>query len=97
MEAIGFYQNEHLKLPGGYWCIGALSLIKKLYIDRKPEIINFVLACQDPITGGFGGNLGHDAHITTSLYALLILAMFDAMDEFSEEKRAKLAEFMANM
>lgn len=81
-EAIGFYQNEHLKLPGGYWCVGALCLIKKLYWDRKDEIIKFVKACQCPVTGGFGGNIGHDAHITTSLYALLIVSMFDAFEEF---------------
>lgn len=43
-EAIGFHQNEHLKLPGGYWCVGALSLLKKLYVERKEEIVKFVLA-----------------------------------------------------
>lgn len=38
-DAIGFFTNEHLKLPGGYWCVGALSLLKKLYWDRKDEIV----------------------------------------------------------
>ena len=79
-EAIGFFQNEHLKLPGGYWCVGALCLLKKLYWDRKDEICKFVKACQCKETGGFGGNLNHDPHITTSLYSLLILAMFDSVD-----------------
>ena len=54
----------------------------------------FVKRCQCQKTGGFGGNIGHDPHITTSLYALLILAMFDALDEFGEEKINKLCEFM---
>jgi len=44
-EAIGFYTNEHLKLPGGYWCVGALSLLKKLYLERKEEIVKFTKAC----------------------------------------------------
>jgi hypothetical protein len=44
-DAIGFYTNEHLKLPGGYWCVGALCLLKKLYWDRKDEIVKFVKAC----------------------------------------------------
>lgn len=38
-DAIGHYTNEHLKLPGGYWCIGALSLIKGLDDKRKEEIV----------------------------------------------------------
>lgn len=50
--------------------------------------------CQCQKTGGFGGNIGHDPHITTSLYALLILAMFDALEEFGEERLNKLCEFM---
>ena len=78
-DAIGFYTNEHLKLPGGYWCVGALSLIKKIYWERKAEIVGFVKRCQCASTGGFGGNVGHDPHITNSLYALLILAMFDGL------------------
>ena len=56
--------------------------------------MEFVKRCQCQKTGGFGGNIGHDPHITTSLYALLILAMFDALDEFGEEKINKLCEFM---
>jgi geranylgeranyl transferase type-2 subunit beta len=93
-DAIGFYTNEHLKLPGGYWCVGALCLLKKLYLDRKDEIVSFVAACQCKKTGGFGGNLGHDPHITTSLYSLLILAMFDSVESIDTEK---LAEYMVSL
>ena len=96
-EAIGFHQNEHLKLLGGYWCVGALCLLKKLYVDRKEEIVRFVLACQDSVSGGFGGSVGHDAHVTCSLYALLVLAMFDALDEFGQERMDKLADYMASL
>ena len=93
-EAIGFYTNEHLKLPGGYWCVGALSLLKKLYWHRKDEIVAFVKACQCPTTGGFGGNISHDPNITTSLYALLIIAMFDSIDSIDTEK---LADYMRSL
>ena len=93
-EAIGFHTNEHLKLPGGYWCVGALSLLKKIYWDRKDEIMKFIKACQCQTTGGFGGNLGHDPHITTSLYALLVAAMFDSIDQIDLDK---LVGYMASM
>ena len=40
--AIGFFMNEHLKLPGAYWCISALNLLNKLNDDRKDEMIKFI-------------------------------------------------------
>ena len=93
-DAIGVFTNEHLKLPGGYWCVGALSLLKKLYWDRKDEIVAFVAACQCPVTVGFGVNLNHDPLITTSLYALLIMAMFDSVESIDCEK---LADYMKSL
>ena len=93
-EAIGFFTNEHLKLPGGYWCVGALSILKEIYQDRKDEIVTFVKACQCKNTGGFGGNVGHDPHITTSLYALLIVSMFDSVDQIDTDM---LAKYMASL
>lgn len=84
-DAIGHYTNEHLKLPGAYWCIGALKLLDDSYISRKDEIVAFVLACQNS-NGGFGGNIGHDPHITSTLYAILVLAMYDALDQLDKEK-----------
>jgi geranylgeranyl transferase type-2 subunit beta len=92
-DAIGHYTNEHLKLPGGYWCIGALSLVKGLQTDRKEEIVKFVKACQNE-NGGFGGNVGHDPHITSSLYALYILAMFDEIHAIDLDK---LANYFASL
>jgi len=41
-EAIGLYCNEHLKVPGAYWCIGSLKVLKKLDDERKDEICNFL-------------------------------------------------------
>jgi hypothetical protein len=44
-DAIGHYTNEHLKLPGAYWCIGSLKLLNKLSEERKQEIAAFIKAC----------------------------------------------------
>lgn len=86
--AIGFFMNEHLKLPGAYWCISALNLLNKLDDKRKDEMIEFIKSCQNE-DGGIGGNLQHDSHITNSLYAVLILSQFDALDAIDTEKVAK--------
>ena len=80
--------NEHLKLPGAYWCIGSLKLIKKLDDSRKEEMIKFVQDCQHMDCGGFGGNLGHDPHITSTLYAILIMAMYDSLSDINTDKAA---------
>lgn len=92
-DAIGHYTNEHLKLPGGYWCIGALKLLNALTTERKEEISAFIKACQHEC-GGFGGNIGHDPGLVNSLYALLILAMFDNLEAIDLNK---LAEYVASL
>ncbi len=92
-DAIGHFTNEHIKMSGVYWCIGSMRLIGKLPLERRDEFISFVKSCQHKC-GGFGGNVGHDPHITTSLYAVLILSMFDAVDEINCEK---LAEYFKSL
>ena len=84
-NCIGYFTNEHLKMSGAYWCIGSLKLLGKLTDERRAEMIEFIKACQH-ICGGFGGNVGHDPHITSSLYALLVLAMYDAVNEIDTDK-----------
>ena len=79
-EAIGFFTSEHLRMSGMYWAIGSFQLLGYPMSERREEMIKFIKACQHSC-GGFGGNYGHDPHVTTSLYALLILAMFDATTE----------------
>jgi len=60
-------------------------MLGKLPESRKNAMVDFVKSCQHKC-GGFGGNIGHDPHITTSLYALLILSMFDAVNGIDCEK-----------
>lgn len=44
-DAIGHYTNEHLKLPGAYWCIGGLKLLNSVPLERKDEISLFIKSC----------------------------------------------------
>ena len=69
-------------MSGVYWGLTAMSLLGR---DLKAEmgsdkLIAWVLQCQHP-SGGFGGNMGHDAHILYTLSALQILALNDALDQ----------------
>jgi geranylgeranyl transferase type-2 subunit beta len=73
-------------MSGAYWTIGSIKLLGKLDNERRDEIVSLIKACQHFPCGGFGGNLGHDPHITNTHYALLVLAMYDAVNEVDTEK-----------
>lgn len=92
-DAIGHFTNEHLKVSGAYWCIGSLKLLNRMNQERKKEIVHFIENCQHAC-GGFGGNIGHDPHITNTLYALLVLAMYDSVDKVNT---AKIVEYVKSL
>lgn len=64
--------------------------------DSRQSIVDWVFQCYDTSTGGFGGNIGHDAHLLYTLSALQILAMADRLDDDRLHKD-KAAEFVASL
>ena len=89
--------NEHLKLPGAYWCLTALDTMDTLTPEksRKEEIISFIKACQHK-NGGFSGNINHDPHLTTTHYAVLVLALYGAIDQIDKEAAVKYIAHLQN-
>lgn len=81
-ESFEYMMTEHLRMGGVYWGVTAMALLGKLDDNaRREEIIAWILRCKDPKTaGGFGPNVGHDADITATHYALLVLSIYDAVD-----------------
>lgn len=72
--------RDHLNLPGAYWSITSCYLIGLEITDsEKKDLIDWVLSCQNE-DKGFGGNTGHDSSVTCTLYALIILMLFDRTD-----------------
>jgi len=72
-------------MSGVYWSITAMSLVtfpeavaKHMGMDR---IVDWIFECYDRESGGFGGNIGHDAHLLYTLSAIQILAIFDKVSE----------------
>ena len=57
----------------------------------RESIVDFVFRCYDAPRGGFGGNVGHDAHLLYTLSALQILAMADRMDDPRLDRLAVVA------
>ncbi|KAL3756789.1 hypothetical protein ACHAWU_003539 [Discostella pseudostelligera] len=60
--------TEHLRMSGVYWTLAALSLLRNAeevdtlmgltssIVGKRKAIVDWVFACYDPRTGGFGGN-----------------------------------------
>lgn len=108
-------------MSGVYWSLAGLSLLRnadevdKLIgltsgIGERPAIIDWVFACYDARTGGFGGNCSgtvgdsatstapcpHDGHLLYTLSALQILAMADALDDERLDREA-IVKFVASL
>ena len=77
LYSIGKYLTEHLKVAGGYWSLTSLAALQQpLPEGKEEEIAKWLKICQNA-DGGFGGNVGHDSHITSTHYAVLTLLTYD--------------------
>eukprot|EP00981_Chlorochromonas_danica_P001646 scaffold360_cov186-Ochromonas_danica.AAC.1 len=87
-ESFEFLVSQHLRMSGVYWGLTALSLLGVNLKEESnaQEILQWVMTCYDPETGGFGGNVHHDAHLLYTLSAVQILALYDEMDRLDREK-----------
>jgi len=92
--------TEHLRMSGVYWSLTALSLLKSpeqvdslmgitAPKDGRPSLVDWTMSCYDSRTGGFGGNVGHDAHLLYTLSAIQILALADKIDMVNKDAVTK--------
>mmetsp|Transcript_27750 Transcript_27750/g.50706 ORF Transcript_27750/g.50706 Transcript_27750/m.50706 type:complete len:329 (-) Transcript_27750:71-1057(-) len=80
-ETLDYMMTEHLRMGGVYWGVTAMALLRRLDHGRKDEVVAWIKECQDPRNpGGFGPNVGHDADVVATHYALLVLCVYDALD-----------------
>eukprot|EP00435_Cladocopium_sp_Y103_P068717 s1151_g32.t1 len=86
-ESLEYMMTEHLRMGGIYWGVSAMALLRRLNDQqRRDEIIDWIFRCRDSKTaGGFGPNVGHDADITATHYALLVLCIYDGLEQLDRE------------
>ena len=63
--------TEHMRLNGVYWGLSAMALLDDLAAMDTARLSAWVLACGHE-SGGFGGNVGHDAHVQYTLSAVQV-------------------------
>ncbi len=49
-----------------------MDMMGQLHRMDKEEVLEFVLACQDPTSGGFAPTLHHDPHLIYTLSAIQV-------------------------
>ena len=91
-----FVVTAHLRMSGVYWGLAAMTLLGR---DLEKEmgsgdIAHWVMSCYYPDSGGFGGNVGHDAHMLYTLSALQILAMCGHLNRVDT---AKVTSYIASL
>lgn len=79
-DELDYWLTEHLRLNGVYWGLNALHLMGHPDALPRQETIDFILSCQHE-SGGFGAAPGHDAHMLSTVSAVQVLVMVDALDE----------------
>lgn len=89
--------SQHFRLSGIYWgltamCVMGRDIQKEMKSD---EIVAWVLRCQDRVTGGFGGSIGHDSHLLYTLSALQILAITQQLHKLDNVD--KICSFIASL
>ena len=82
--------SEYLRLSGIYWGLTAMCVLgRDLAVEmRAGEIVDWVMQCYNPESGGFGASVGHDEHMLYTLSAIQILAICGELDRLDRDKVA---------
>lgn len=91
-----YWLSEHLRMNGLYWAITALVTMNSLEALPEEDVIEFILSCWNPRTGGFGSFPKHDAHITSTLSAIQILSIYNKLDVL-EHRKERVVNFIKNL
>lgn len=88
------FMADHLKMNALYWGLGTLFLVHHETEFERSEVTQFIISCIDSKSGGFGAFPNHDAHMLSTLSALQVLKMYDAIDELNSEQRQNVIDFI---
>ncbi|EKM51013.1 uncharacterized protein PHACADRAFT_103512 [Phanerochaete carnosa HHB-10118-sp] len=84
-----YHLTAHLRMNAIYWGLTALCIMKHKDALSREEMIEFVMSCWDDEAGAFGAHPDHDAHIHSTLSAIQILCVQDAMDRLDVDRITK--------
>ncbi|KAF9180346.1 hypothetical protein BGZ51_006227 [Haplosporangium sp. Z 767] len=80
-----YWLTEHLRVNGLYWGTTALQILGHPDALDQEQIVDYLAKCQHD-NGGFGGHIGHDPHILSTLSAVQVLLTYDRLDAINVDK-----------
>ena len=92
-DSFEYCATEHLKMSAVYWALMTLDLNHSLHLMDRAAVIRWVQQCRHT-SGGYGGNISHDAHLLYTLSAVQVLYILDAEDEID---RAAVAGYVSGL
>ncbi|ETS64473.1 hypothetical protein PaG_00930 [Moesziomyces aphidis] len=97
-DSLAYHFTTHLRMNGVYWGLTALEILGRPEVLDRQALIDFVFSCWNDDTAGFGSFPGHDAHVHSTLSAIQILAMKDALGELDTRGvRGRLVQFILGL
>ncbi|KAA1470921.1 terpenoid cyclases/Protein prenyltransferase [Dentipellis sp. KUC8613] len=88
-DDLTYHLTAHLRLNAIYWALVALCTMKQKDALDREEMIEYVMSCWDDEAGAFGPHPDHDAHIHSTLSAIQILIIQDALDRVDKPRVLK--------
>lgn len=79
--------SSHLRMNGVYWGLMTATLLNDAALLNKHDVVEFVLSCYDPKTGGFSADRGLDAHLLHTLSALQLLFLERSLDKLPNKEK----------
>ncbi|CAA7266689.1 unnamed protein product [Cyclocybe aegerita] len=88
-DDLTYHLTSHLRLNAIYWGFTAVCILGRPDALDRDEMIAFVMSCWDEEAGAFGAHPDHDAHLLSTLSAIQILVMQDALDRLDVDRVVK--------
>lgn len=94
-ESLEYTVTEYLRMSGIYWGLTAMCVLGKDISStmKSAEIVEWVMACYHPESGGFGASIDHDEHMLYTLSAIQILAICGQLERLD---KVKVASYIAS-
>ncbi|KAG1738960.1 rab geranylgeranyltransferase [Suillus lakei] len=90
-DELSYHLSAHLRMNAVYWGLTALFVMGHQDALDRDEMIDFVMSCWDEEAGAFGAHPDHDAHLLSTLSAVQILLMQNALNRVDIDRVVKCA------
>ncbi|KAG1825244.1 rab geranylgeranyltransferase [Suillus variegatus] len=93
---LSYHLSAHLRMNAVYWGLTALLIMGHGDALDRDEMIDFVMSCWDEEAGAFSAHPDHDVHLLSTLSAIQILLMQNALNRVNVGRIVKFILSLQN-